>query len=50
MDILIQKELDTHFQDIMRVLQEQFKLDQYDIIIWTGGVVDLHKNKLKNAR
>ena len=27
----------------MRVLQEQFKLDQYDTIIWTGGIVDLHK-------
>ena len=50
MDILIQKELDTHFQDIMRVLQEQFKLDQYDTIIWTGGVVDLHKNKLKKCK
>lgn len=49
-DILIQKELDTHFQDIMRVLQEQFKLDQYDTIIWTGGVVDLHKNKLKKCK
>ena len=49
MDILIQKSW-IHFQDIMRVLQEQFKLDQYDTIIWTGGVVDLHKNKLKNAR
>ena len=47
---LIQKELDTHFQDVIRVLQEQFKLDQYDTIIWTGGIVDLHKNELKNAR
>ena len=44
------KELDTHFQDVMCVLQEQFKLDQYDTIIWTGGIVDLHKNELKNAR
>ena len=31
----------------MRVLQEQFTLEQYDTIIWTGGIVDLHKNELK---
>lgn len=47
---LIQKELDAHFQDVMRVLQEQFKLEQYNTIIWTGGIVDLHKNELKNAK
>ena len=47
---LIQKELDAHFQDVMRVLQEQFKLEQYNTIIWTGGIVDLHKNELKNEK
>ncbi|MGZ7148828.1 ParM/StbA family protein [Bacillus sp. BC08] len=49
-DTLIQKELDTHFQDVMRVLQEQFKLDQYDTIIWTGGIVDLHKKRIEKMQ
>lgn len=47
---LIQKELDAHFQDVMRVLQEQFKLDQYDTIIWTGGIVDLHKKRIEKIQ
>lgn len=47
---LIQKELDAHFQDVMRVLQEQFKLEQYDTIIWTGGIVDLHKKRIEKMQ
>lgn len=49
-DTLIQKELDTHFQDVMCVLQEQFKLDQYDTIIWTGGIVDIHKKRIEKMQ
>ncbi|COU32040.1 Uncharacterised protein [Streptococcus pneumoniae] len=47
---LIQKELDAHFQDVMRVLQEQFKLEQYNTIIWTGGIVDLHKKRIEKMQ
>ncbi|EMA6342063.1 ParM/StbA family protein [Bacillus cytotoxicus] len=46
----IQKELDEHFQDVMRVLQEKFKLDQYDAIIWTGGIVDIHQKRIKKMQ
>ncbi len=34
----------------MRVLQEQFKLEQYDTIIWTGGIVDLHKKRIEKIQ
>ncbi|MGG0120477.1 ParM/StbA family protein [Bacillus paranthracis] len=47
---LIQKELDAHFQEVMRVLHEKFKLDQYDAIVWTGGIVDIHQKRIEKMQ
>lgn len=47
---LIQKELNAHFQEILDVVQEQFPFHQYDKIIWTGGVVDMHKKRIQEKQ